>query len=221
MKQNFAVIGLGRFGTSICRVLAAEQQEVLAIDINEDRVNDLADVATEAIVADAQDEETLRSLEIGKFDHVIVAIGKNIQANILVTLIVKELGVPDITAKAENDTHARVLTRIGADQVVHPERDMGERVAHHLLSPNILNYLAINDDVTMAEVKITSSAFVGKSLTELNFHQRFGLTVIAIQHGDNVTVSPAGTDVVQLNDEISVVGPTRAVEELNDRMSSH
>ncbi len=219
MKQNFAVIGLGRFGTSICRVLAAEQQEVLAIDINEDRVNDLADVATEAIVADAQDEETLRSLEIGKFDHVIVAIGKNIQANILVTLIVKELGVPDITAKAENDTHARVLTRIGADQVVHPERDMGERVAHHLLSPNILNYLAINDDVTMAEVKITSSAFVGKSLTELNFHQRFGLTVIAIQHGDNVTVSPAGTDVVQLNDEISVVGPTRAVEELNDRMS--
>jgi len=220
MKQNFAVIGLGRFGTSICRVLAAEQQEVLAIDINEDRVNDLADVATEAIVADAQDEETLRSLEIGKFDHVIVAIGKNIQANILVTLIVKELGVPDITAKAENDTHARVLTRIGANQVVHPERDMGERVAHHLLSPNILNYLAINDDVTMAEVKITSSAFVGKSLTELNFHQRFGLTVIAIQHGDNVTVSPAGTDVVQLNDEISVVGPTRAVEELNDRMSS-
>lgn len=220
MKQNFAVIGLGRFGTSICRVLASEQQEVLAIDINEDRVNDLADVATEAIVADAQDEETLRSLEIGKFDHVIVAIGKNIQANILVTLIVKELGVPDITAKAENDTHARVLTRIGADQVVHPERDMGERVAHHLLSPNILNYLAINNDVTMAEVKITSSAFVGKSLTELNFHQRFGLTVIAIQHGDNVTVSPAGTDVVQLNDEISVVGPTRAVEDLNDRMSS-
>ncbi|MDC4186118.1 TrkA family potassium uptake protein [Loigolactobacillus coryniformis] len=220
MKQNFAVIGLGRFGTSICRVLAAEQQEVLAIDINEDRVNDLADVATEAIVADAQDEETLRSLEIGKFDHVIVAIGKNIQANILVTLIVKELGVPDITAKAENDTHARVLARIGADQVVHPERDMGARVAHHLLSPNILNYLAINDDVTMAEVKITSSAFVGKSLIELNFHQRFGLTVIAIQHGDNVIVSPAGSDVVQLNDEISVVGPTQAVEELNDRMNN-
>ncbi|ATO44620.1 potassium channel family protein [Loigolactobacillus coryniformis] len=220
MKQNFAVIGLGRFGTSICRVLATEQQEVLAIDINEDRVNDLADVATEAIVADAQDEETLRSLEIGKFDHVIVAIGKNIQANILVTLIVKELGVPDITTKAENDTHARVLARIGADQVVHPERDMGARVAHHLLSPNILNYLAINDDVTMAEVKITSSAFVGKSLIELNFHQRFGLTVIAIQHGDNVIVSPAGSDVVQLNDEISVVGPTQAVEELNDRMNN-
>jgi trk system potassium uptake protein TrkA len=97
---------------------------------------------------------------------------------------------------------------------------MGARVAHHLLSPNILNYLAINDDVTMAEVKITSSAFVGKSLIELNFHQRFGLTVIAIQHGDNVIVSPAGSDVVQLNDEISVVGPTQAVEELNDRMNN-
>ncbi|MFD0898491.1 potassium channel family protein [Loigolactobacillus binensis] len=219
MKQNFAVIGLGRFGTSICRVLAAEEQDVLAIDVNEERVNTLAAVTTQAIVADAQDEETLRSLEIGKFDHVIVAIGKNIQANILVTLIVKELGVPDITAKAENDTHARVLKRIGADQVVHPERDMGARVAHHLLSPNILNYLAINDDVTMAEVKMTSPEFVGKSLTELSFHQRFGLTVIAIQHGDQVTVSPAGSDVVQLNDELSVVGPTKAVDKLNDQMT--
>ncbi|KRM96160.1 potassium channel family protein [Loigolactobacillus rennini] len=218
MKQNFAVIGLGRFGSSICRVLASEGQEVLAIDVNEERVNHLVNTATQAIVADGQDEDTMRSLEIGKFDHVVIAIGKNIQASILVTLVVKELGVPDVTAKAENDTHARVLTRIGADHVVHPERDMGERVAHHLLSPNILNYLALNDDVTLAEIKITSSEFVGKSLMDLNFHQHFGLTVIAIQHGDKVTVSPAGNDVVRLNDEISVVGSTKAVDALNDRM---
>lgn len=218
MKQNFAVIGLGRFGSSICRVLASEGQEVLAIDVNEERVNHLVNTATQAIVADGQDEDTMRSLEIGKFDHVVIAIGKNIQASILVTLVVKELGVPDVTAKAENDTHARVLTRVGADHVVHPERDMGERVAHHLLSPNILNYLALNDDVTLAEIKITSSEFVGKSLMDLNFHQHFGLTVIAIQHGDKVTVSPAGNDVVRLNDEISVVGSTKAVDALNDRM---
>lgn len=218
MKQNFAVIGLGRFGSSICRVLASEGQEVLAIDVNEERVNHLVNTATQAIVADGQDEDTMRSLEIGKFDHVVIAIGKSIQASILVTLVVKELGVPDVTAKAENDTHARVLTRIGADHVVHPERDMGERVAHHLLSPNILNYLALNDDVTLAEIKITSSEFVGKSLMDLNFHQHFGLTVIAIQHGDKVTVSPAGNDVVRLNDEISVVGSTKAVDALNDRM---
>lgn len=218
MKQNFAVIGLGRFGSSICHVLASEGQEVLAIDVNEERVNRLVNIATQAIVADGQDEDTMRSLEIGKFDHVVIAIGKNIQASILVTLVVKELGVPDVTAKAENDTHARVLTRIGADHVVHPERDMGERVAHHLLSPNILNYLALNDDVTLAEIKITSSEFVGKSLMDLNFHQHFGLTVIAIQHGDKVTVSPAGNDVVRLNDEISVVGSTKAVDALNDRM---
>lgn len=218
MKQNFAVIGLGRFGSSICRVLASEGQEVLAIDVNEERVNHLVNTATQAIVADGQDEDTMRLLEIGKFDHVVIAIGKNIQASILVTLVVKELGVPDVTAKAENDTHARVLTRIGADHVVHPERDMGERVAHHLLSPNILNYLALNDDVTLAEIKITSSEFVGKSLMDLNFHQHFGLTVIAIQHGDKVTVSPAGNDVVRLNDEISVVGSTKAVDALNDRM---
>ncbi|PIO82448.1 potassium transporter Trk [Loigolactobacillus backii] len=220
MKQNFAVIGLGRFGTSICRVLAQEHQDVLAIDINEERVNSLANIATQVVVADGQDEETLKSLGIGNFDHVIVSIGKNIQANILVTLIVKELSVPDITAKAENNTHARVLTRIGADHVVHPERDMGERVAHHLLSPNILNYLALNDDVTMAEIKITNPKFTGKTLQAINFHQQFGLTVIAIQHGNKVTVSPAGDALVQLNDELSVVGPTTAVDRLDAQMKN-
>jgi trk system potassium uptake protein len=119
MKQSFVIIGLGRFGGSICRTLVESGQEVLAIDSSEDRVNEYMNIATHAVVANAQDEMTLRSLGIRNFDHVIVAIGEDIQASILVTLMVKEMGVPNILAKAQNEYHARVLDKIGADRVVH------------------------------------------------------------------------------------------------------
>lgn len=122
MKQNFAIIGLGRFGGSICQTLVEAGQEVLAIDSSEDRVNEYMNIATHAVVANAQDEMTLRSLGIRNFDHVVVAIGEDIQASILVTLMVKEMGVPNVLAKAVNEYHARVLDKIGADMVVHPER---------------------------------------------------------------------------------------------------
>ncbi len=120
MKQNFAIIGLGRFGGSICQTLV-EAGQVLAIDSSEDRVNEYMNIATHAVVANAQDEMTLRSLGIRNFDHVVVAIGEDIQASILVTLMVKEMGVPNVLAKAVNEYHARVLDKIGADMVVHPE----------------------------------------------------------------------------------------------------
>ena len=114
MKQNFAIIGLGRFGGSICQTLVEAGQEVLAIDSSEDRVNEYMNIATHAVVANAQDEMTLRSLGIRNFDHVVVAIGEDIQASILVTLMVKEMGVPNVLAKAVNEYHARVLDKIGA-----------------------------------------------------------------------------------------------------------
>ena len=144
MKQNYAIIGLGRFGGSICRTLVESGQEVLAIDSNEERVNEYMNIATHAVVGNAQDEGTLRSLGIRNFDHVIVAIGEDIQASILVTLMVKEMGVPNVLAKAQNEYHAKVLERVGADRVVHPERDMGVRIAHNLVSRNILDFIDIS-----------------------------------------------------------------------------
>ena len=146
MKQNFAIIGLGRFGGSICQTLVEAGQEVLAIDSSEDRVNEYMNIATHAVVANAQDEMTLRSLGIRNFDHVVVAIGEDIQASILVTLMVKEMGVPNVLAKAVNEYHARVLDKIGADMVVHPERDMGIRIAHKLVSRNILDYIELSSE---------------------------------------------------------------------------
>lgn len=133
MRKNFVIIGLGRFGGSICQKLIEYGQEVLAIDADEKRVNAYKNIATQVVLGNAQDENVLQSLGIRNFDYVIVAIGEDIQASILVTLMAKEMGVPKIIAKAQNDYHARVLEKVGADKVVHPERDMGARLAHHLV----------------------------------------------------------------------------------------
>ncbi len=220
VKQNFAIVGLGRFGGSICRTLIEAGQEVLAIDSNEDRVNEYMNIATHAVVANAQDEMTLRSLGIRNFDHVIVAIGEDIQASILVTLMVKEMGVPNILAKAQNEYHARVLEKIGADRVVHPERDMGIRIAHNLVSKNILDYLELSDKYSLAEIRVSNPEFFNKTLAELNFRQRFDLTVVAIRRVDQTVIaSPAADEYVRENDNLLVIGETGDVDILDDKMN--
>ncbi|MBM7710540.1 potassium channel family protein [Enterococcus xiangfangensis] len=220
MKQSFVIIGLGRFGGSICRTLIESGQEVLAIDSNEDRVNEYMNIATHAVVANAQDELTLRSLGIRNFDHVIVAIGEDIQASILVTLMVKEMGVPNILAKAQNEYHARVLEKIGADRVVHPERDMGQRIAHNLISKNILDYLELSDEFSLAEINVTNRKFYGKTLDELDFRQRFGLNVVAIRRDkQDPIVTPDAEEIVQKNDHLVVIGRDEDVDYLDEKMN--
>ncbi|KAF1292003.1 potassium channel family protein [Candidatus Enterococcus leclercqii] len=220
MKQNYAIIGLGRFGGSICRTLIESGQEVLAIDSNEDRVNEYMNIATHAVVGNAQDEMTLKSLGIRNFDHVIVAIGEDIQASILVTLMVKEMGVPNVLAKAQNEYHARVLEKIGADRVVHPERDMGIRIAHNLVSKNILDYVELSDDYSLAEIRVSNPKFFNKTLLELNFRQRFGLTVVGIRRvNGKVVVSPTADEIVQQNDNLLVIGETDDVDVLDNKMN--
>ena len=219
MKQNYAIIGLGRFGGSICRTLVESGQEVLAIDSNEERVNEYMNIATHAVVGNAQDESTLRSLGIRNFDHVIVAIGEDIQASILVTLMVKEMGVPNVLAKAQNEYHAKVLERVGADRVVHPERDMGVRIAHNLVSRNILDFIELSDEFSLAEIKVSNPKFFNKSLIEVNFRQRFGLTVVAIRRADGqVVVSPPANEIVCENDNLLVIGSTVNVDNLDEKL---
>lgn len=220
MKQNYAIIGLGRFGSSICRTLVESGQEVLAIDSNEERVNEYMNIATHAVVGNAQDESTLRSLGIRNFDHVIVAIGEDIQASILVTLMVKEMGVPNVLAKAQNEYHAKVLERVGADRVVHPERDMGVRIAHNLVSRNILDFIELSDEFSLAEIKVSNPKFFNKSLIEVNFRQRFGLTVVAIRRADGqVVVSPPANEIVCENDNLLVIGSTVNVDNLDEKLN--
>lgn len=217
-KQTFAVIGLGRFGGSVCKTLADAGQEVLAIDKYESRVNDYKDIATQAVVADAQDEDVLRSLGIRNVDHVIVAIGEDIQASILVTLMVKEQGVKYVTAKAQNEYHAKVLEKLGVDRVVHPERDMGVRIGRSLTSKNMVDYLDLDANFKLAEILITNPEFVGKSLAEMDFRDRYGLNVIALAHRRQEMVLPSAGDVLTENDSILVAGPTRAIDKFEELM---
>jgi len=205
VKKVFAVIGLGRFGGSIVRTLAQEGMEVLAIDADEDRVNEFAKIASHAIVGDTTDENVMKSIGISNFDHVIVAIGENIQASILTTLMLKELGVEHVTVKAQNDYHEKVLRKIGADTVVHPERDMGRRIAHNIVSNNILDYLELSEDHSIVEI-VASEKMTGKSIFDLDIRARYGLNIVAIKRGTNINVSPQAHDAINAGDILIVVG---------------
>ncbi|CQR47841.1 Ktr system potassium uptake protein A [Paraliobacillus sp. PM-2] len=212
MKREFAVIGLGRFGGSICRELSEEGMEVLAIDTEEDKVNEFKDIASHAVIADATDEKVLKELGIRNIDHVIVAIGDNIQASILTTLMLKELGTNKITVKAQNDYHEKVLNKIGADQVVHPERDMGKRIAHSIISSNILDHLEVSDDHSIVEVKV-GKKMIGKSLVDLDIRANYGCNVVAIKQGitKEINVSPMAAEIIEPDDVLIVIGADKDI----------
>ncbi|ORI79642.1 potassium transporter Trk, partial [Leuconostoc mesenteroides subsp. mesenteroides] len=188
-----AIIGLGRFGGALLETLVANGQDVLGIDISEEHVNDYRDIATQ----------------------IVIAIGHNMQASILATINAKDLGAKNVIAKAENRTHLRVLTKIGADVVVQPEREMGERVARKLLAPNMLNFIELSDDYSMAEVQIVNPAFYGRSISNLNIRKKFGLNVIAVRHDGDVIVAPDSTYKLHEKDIVSVVGPKDMVDDFD------
>ncbi|WP_257350627.1 potassium channel family protein [Pseudalkalibacillus decolorationis] len=217
MKKQFAVIGLGRFGGSICKSLSNNDMEVLAIDNDEDRVNEYSSIATHAVIADATDENVLKSLGIRNFDHVIVAIGDNLQASILTTLILKELDVDHITVKAQNDYHEKVLRKIGADRIVHPERDMGMRIAHNIMSNNVLDYLELSDEHSIVEL-IASEKMHDKTLIELDIRANYGCNVVAIKRGDEIEVSPQATYTIREEDILIVIGADNDISRLEKNL---
>ncbi|MGY0692232.1 potassium channel family protein [Virgibacillus sp. FSP13] len=210
MKRDFAVIGLGRFGGSICRELSMEGMEVLAIDVDEDKVNEFKNIASHAVIADSTDEATLKDLGIKNIDHVIVAIGDNIQASILTTVVLTDFNIKKITVKAQNDYHEKILNKIGADQVVHPERDMGKRIAHNIISNNILDYLELSDDHSIVEVKV-GEKMRGKSLVDLDIRANYGCNVVAIKRGKDINVSPSAEDLLRNEDVLIVIGADKDI----------
>jgi trk system potassium uptake protein len=211
MKKEFAVIGLGRFGSSICRALVEKGMEVLAIDVDEDRINEFSNIASHAVMADSTDEKTLKELGIRNFDHVIVAIGDNIQASILTSLILKELGVKHITVKAQNDYHEKVLSKIGADRVIHPERDMGKRIAHQIVSNNVLDHLDLSDKHSIIEV-IANKRMDGNTLVELDVRAKYGCNIIGMKRGEEIIVSPQADFQIKEKDILIVIGANNDIE---------
>jgi trk system potassium uptake protein TrkA len=218
MQKQYAVIGLGRFGTSVARTLFKLGQEVLAIDMDEDRVRYVAEEVTHTLLADTTDANTLKSIGIANFDVVIVAIGENVQANIMTTLLLKEQGVPFVVAKALNKMQGRVLEKIGADRVVYPERDMGKRIAHNLVAPNLVDYIELSAGFRICEI-IAQKEMAGKSLKDLELRHKFNVNVILIKKATGeIVFTPNGQDIIQVGDVLVLAGEKEALDKLEQKM---
>ncbi|MCY6370554.1 potassium channel family protein [Clostridium ganghwense] len=210
-KRQFVVIGLGRFGSSIAKTLYSLGNDVLAIDADEDIIQNIADSVTHAVQADATDENSLRTLGISNFDVAVITIGSNVQASIMTALLAKELGVNYIITKAHNELHAKVLKKVGVERVIFPERDMGVRVAHNLVSSNILDYIELSSDYSIAEIA-SPVEWHGKTLKELNMRSKYGINVMALKRDNDVNISPSADDIIKPGDVIVAIG---GIEELN------
>ncbi|GLX65884.1 potassium channel family protein [Paenibacillus glycanilyticus] len=216
MKNNqFVIVGLGRFGSSLGRELIKLGYEVLGIDRDEEAVQEMSNVLTYTVSADCTDEEALRSLGVRNFDCGVVAIGDDIQASILTTILLKDLGVKRVVAKAMSELHGRVLEKIGVDRVVYPERDMGIRVAHQLVSPNLLDYIELSKEYTIAELSVPN-CLNGKSLHDLNLRARFGCSIVAINKPNGIIIAPTAADVVTERDVMVVIGTNDQIEQFEE-----
>lgn len=212
-KKQYMIIGLGRFGTGVARSLCALGHEVLAIDADSAKVEEAAPHVTQAVQADATDEDALRALDAASFDAAVVAIGTDIRASVLAVVLCRELGVPHIVAKAVDDLHAKVLRKVGADRVVFPERDMGARVARALAAPNTLEMMELAGDYELAEIQ-PPQKWQGKTLAETDVRRRYGLSVVAIRRGEQLIASPGGEETLHAEDLLLVMGKRNQLEQL-------
>jgi trk system potassium uptake protein TrkA len=219
-KQTFAVIGLGRFGSAVAMTLTDLGQDVIGIDANEERVQKHADLIRSALELDANDERALRTAGVQDVDVAVISIGENIEASLLAVMLVKDLGVPRVIAKAVTTLHGRILERIGVDRVIFPEREMAMRVAHSLVVANVLDYIELSRDFSIIEMP-APDAFAGKSLKDLQLRNKYGLTLIAIKRkpaggGAEVTnVAPTADDVIQRADVLALLGSNERLAQLD------
>jgi trk system potassium uptake protein TrkA len=225
MKQ-YAVIGLGRFGSSVAKTLASKGQQVLAIDSVEDIVQDLAEYVTNAVCIDATDEKALKNIGVQSVDVAIVAIGKSLEVSILVTLALKELGVPKIISKAVSESQGNVLEKLGVSVIVFPERDMGEKLANKLISPEVVEEINLSPEYSLFEIAMPQE-FIGKSLKELEIRAKHSISIIAIKRKaepagrkasgklpELLNILPKGDDILMEQDIILVLGTYEAIEKM-------
>ena len=206
MKRKFAVIGLGRFGSTIALELARLGHEVLGVDQDRRRIDDVADQITHAAIADAEDEKALRELDIPNYDAVVVAIGENIEANILSSLVVKSLGVKEVWSKAISHNHHKILAKLGIDRIVHPEFEMGQRVAQALNYPQVMDYIALGHDQFVVEVR-ASERIEGKTLAQLDFETRLSVRLLGVKRGRDFVSPPPVDWHVEPADQLLFAGP--------------
>jgi trk system potassium uptake protein TrkA len=214
-SQQVLVIGLGRFGQSLARALVAGGLEVMAVDAREEATDEIANDVTHVMIADSTDEHVLREIGPETFDCVVCSIGGDIQASIMTTLLLKEMGVRRLIAKASTALHGRALQKLGVDRVVYPERDMAQRLAQDLITPELTEVLHLTVQESMFEIAAPRQ-FVGHNLVELRLRERFGLNVLAIRREGEPIVSPKPTEVILAGDMLLVLGNRERVLEVAD-----
>jgi trk system potassium uptake protein TrkA len=210
MRKQFVVIGLGRFGISVAVTLSKLGHDVMVIDDNESKIQDIMHEVTHAVQADAREEEILKALGVQDFEVAIVAIGDDLEASILITLMLKEMGIPCVVAKALSLQHGKVLEKIGADRIIYPEKDMGVRLAHSLTSSYVIDFIELSPEYSIFEVLATPS-LINKTLGELNLKTTAGIDVIAIKRGDQFISTPKADILIREGDIVVVMGENKAL----------
>lgn len=211
-RKQFLVAGLGLFGTSVALTLQQMGYEVYTLDSEESLVQDLSTQLNYVVCGDASDKKTLQSLPLEDIDVAVVAIG-NVERNMMCTMLLKELGIKQVVAKAINNLHGAMLNKIGADKVVYAERDMGERVAHNLISAGVMDYIELSSEISVMSLAIPTE-FVGKNLIEADLRRRYDVNVVAIKRDGRTIVNPKAQDVFQPEDEIIVLGTHEGVKRM-------
>jgi trk system potassium uptake protein TrkA len=228
--RRFAVIGLGRFGSSVARTLGEKGQQVIAIDKNEELVHDIMDNVTKAVCLDATDEKAMRSAGLEDVDVAVCAMGADIESSILITQLLKEFGIQNVVSKAVNETHKKALEKMGATRVVLPEKEMGARVANTLLSPSdkVLEHVDVSDVSSIIEME-PPDEFIGKSLRELNVRSVYGVNVIAIKkivkttkdgkpcEEEQIDITPQADSAITKGDILVVFGANEKIEALKKK----
>lgn len=215
--KTFVVIGMGRFGTSIAIKLCELGHEVLAIDDDETRIQDVTEYVTHAVIADAKEERVLRSLGVRNYDCAILAIGSDIADSVLITMTLKELGLKEIICKARESRHKKILLKIGADRVIIPEHEAGTKLAIQIANLNLLEYLEITEKYGLSEMNIPKK-WVSHTLVELNLRRRHGVTVVAVKHKmdeEDVNMLPSPDYKFQEGDVLVIIGKREDIDEIS------
>ena len=213
MKKTYAVFGLGRYGSAVATELVENGMEVIAVDANERIVNAIADRLPICKCADITDPEVIRQLAISNVDVVIVSMASNLEASVMAVTLCKEVGVKTVIAKCGNEMHQKILTRVGADKVVFPEKESGIRLAKNLLSSGFVDMVSLAKNVSMIELDVKPE-WIGKNLIELNLRKKYSINVVALRKGDMVSVDIDPHAALQESDELIVIANTEKLAKL-------
>ncbi len=211
--KNFVVIGIGRFGKAVARELTQLGNQVLAIDADRELVQEVADDVTHAVVGDARDPDVLRSLGVSECDCAVVAVGSDVGSSALITMRLKEAGVPQVVCKAQSHVHKRLLEKIGADRVIYPEHEMGLKVARGLDRSNVLNFIELSRDYGIVEIDLPGS-WAEKTIVEVNIRAKYHVNVIAVRRGADFNVSPGADYRLERGDKLVVLGADENISKL-------